>query len=278
MTVTTTGTNSEGTEAPNEGDATGGDDTEKSKSTKKTELERNFDSLAVKFRQSEKERKDLATKLDAILARFDSQDEGDDDDDDDDVSDEGSQTKDDGKKTATTDGKKNPEVRKLLKKLERERKDYGQKLEDAKNQATAWQRRFEQTEAKRVLNEELAKHKVLPQARPHIIKLVESDIEVQIDDDGTVDVQHKDYPSVGKFLEEFLNENSIFLENTKAGGAGDGGGAERTTYGGGSGGEIKFPNGFANWSPQQKAEWQRNLSPELKKKLRQTATLGGGRR
>lgn len=271
--TTTTGAGSDGSAADNTANqnATGGDpNTEAGNSeTKKiAELEKQFNGQSAEMRKLQKAFKEQGTLLKSIADRLSPKDgDGDDDDDDDDEGDEGSQG--DGaqqqKQQQASEGKKNPEVRKLYKKLDKTRKDSETAVKAANDQANAWKSRYERTELKRVLHEELGKYNVLPQARAHVVKLIESDLETSTDDDGAVEVSHPNFPTVGKYLEEFFAENPLFLANERKSGTGDGGGAERN-QGNGSGG-FKLPHGFEKWDQERQREfWAQN--PELRKQFK----------
>lgn len=254
------------TVTPEEGDAPGGDKAV-TESKEYTELKKSFNDLQAKSRKQEKDFKELSSKLDTLLSRIPSDDPDDEDDDDDEPGDPGA-GEGGGSPTTKPAGKNaDPQVNKLLKKLKNERTRSEDQLKQERGKTDFWKSKFLKAEKGKFLREELAKAKpgVREEALPHLLRLLEPEIEEQVDDDGKVEFVHQSYPNVTAFITEFLNDNPLYVRNERAAGTGDGGGADRGANG--LTGEFKLPANFANWSPEKQREYNSKLTPEQRKQV-----------
>lgn len=236
--------------------ATGGDNTVTDDSSKKiTDLEKQLSNLAAKNRKSDGVIKELTTKLDALLSRLPSPDDDDDSDDDDDDADDGegadSEPGDKNKQRADK-GNSNPELRRTLKKLDKARKDNQAIVASKDAEIQRWKDLYAGQNKSLMLRGLLIKHDVLPEYQDDLIDVLGRKIESHLEDDGSFEYSHSDYPSVAKYVEEYLNEKPLYVRNSRRSGTGDGGGAERN---GSSGDGLKLPNGYNTWSPARKREW-----------------------
>lgn len=265
MTTSNTGNPSEDAVPPKEGDATDGDNVVTDDSKKYKDLQKSFNDLQAKSRKQEKDFKELSTKLDAVLSRLAPEDDLDDDDDDDQTPDGGGGG--DGNQAAKPQPKGvDPQVNKLLKKLKNERTRAEDELKAERGKTDFWKSKFLKEAKGKYLRDELtnAKPGVRKEALPHLLKLLDSEIEEQVDDEGNVEFVHQSYPNVKTFIAEFLNENQLYVVNERALGTGDGGGAER----GGSGAAgFKLPASFQTWGPEKQREYLSGLTPEQRKEI-----------